>query len=246
MSSIEDPAMRPVLLLIPGMLNTSRVWSRVIPHIHASVEIRVADVTQQSSITDMARNAFALVADVPQHRRLIVCGFSMGGYVALDLIESSELAKRPADSWALALVNTSARPEPADGMVTREKTIRALERDFEKVIQGIAAFSTHDMNRTDGSMMLDLLSMMRDVGNQAAIRQIRAVMGRKDQRELLPTIQASTLVVSSRSDLVVPPDASEELASLIPHAKLEWIESAAHMTPLEQPARLATLLNSLF
>lgn len=246
MSSFDSAAMRPVLLLIPGMLNTSRVWNRMIPYIHDSVDIRVADVTQQSSISKMAYDALALVADVPEHQRLVVCGFSMGGYVALDLIESPELAKRPADSWALALVNTSARPETADGIVTREKTIRAFERDFEKVIQGVAAFSTQEVNRTDESMMSDLLSMMRDVGDQAAIRQVRAAMGRKDHRKLLTTIQASTLVVSSRSDLVVPPDASEELASLIPHAKLEWIESAAHMTPLEQPARLATLLNSLF
>ena len=245
MSSNEPQSVRPVLLLIPGMLNTARVWSSVIPLLQDFAEIRIANVALQSSISEMARDAFALIADIPPQQRLVVCGFSMGGYVALELIELATFATRSTGSWALALINTSAQPETTEGLVTREKTIRAFERDFEKVIQGVATFSTHESSRSDEPMMSSLLSMMREVGADSAIRQVRAVMGRKDQRGLLPTIQTPTLIVSSRSDLVVPPNASEELASLMPSARLEWIESAAHMMPLEQPARLATLLKSL-
>jgi pimeloyl-ACP methyl ester carboxylesterase len=241
----QQNAALPVVLLIPGMLNTSRVWERVIPLMNAHAEIRCADVTHQSTISKMASDAWSLVSDVPSHRRLVICGFSMGGYVALEMLAAGALASRPSNSWALGLLNTSGRAETDEGLVARDKTIRAMERDFEKVIKGVAAFSTLASSQTDESLMSDLLSIMREVGEQAAVRQVRAIMKRSDFRAALPRVQAQSLVISSRHDPVVPPDASEEMASLIPGARLEWVEGAAHMTPLEQPEKLASLLKTL-
>ena len=44
---------------------------------------------------------------------------------------------------------------------------------------------------------------------------------------------------------ITPPALSQELAALIPGARLEWIEQAGHMTPMEQPASVAALLKTL-
>lgn len=236
---------KPVLLLIPGMLNTARIWNRVVPLLQDAADIRIADVTTQSSIADMARDAWALVADVPVTRRLVVCGFSMGGYVALELIASNLIANKSMGTWAIGLLNTSSRPEAPEGMVTRQKTIAAIERDFERVIAGIATFGIHKSHHPDEALMAEALSIMRETGAPAAIRQLRAIMARADQGSLLPRIQAQSLVMGSKDDLVVPPDASEEMTALIPQARLEWIASAGHMTPLEQPAQVATLLKTL-
>ena len=237
--------MKPVLLLIPGMLNTARIWSRVTPLLQDHADIRIANVTTQTSIADMARDAWALVADVPTEQKLVVCGFSMGGYVALALIDSYLIAGYASRTWATALINTSARAETAEGMLARDKTIQAAERDFERVIQGIAQFGIHKDHHADATLMAETLSIMRQAGAQAAVRQLNAIKARTDQRALLPRIQGKALVVSARSDAVVPPAMSEELATLLPNATLEWLEPAGHMTPLEQPAALANLLRTL-
>jgi hypothetical protein len=42
-------AAKPVLLLIPGMLNTARIWDRVVPLLQGDAEIRIADVTRQAT-----------------------------------------------------------------------------------------------------------------------------------------------------------------------------------------------------
>lgn len=238
--------MKPVLLLIPGMLNTTRIWSRVVPLLQDVADIRIADVTTQTSIAHMARDAWALVADAPATQPLVVCGFSMGGYVALELIATQLIATQTHSTWSAALLNTSSQAETAQGLVMREKTIAAMERDFERVIQGVATFGIHKSHHADTVLMAEALSIMRDAGAQAGMRQLRAIMARADHGPLLPRIQARTLVMGSRSDLVVPPDASEEMAAGIPGAQLAWIEPAGHMTPLEQPARLASLLKTLF
>lgn len=237
--------LKPVVLLIPGMLNNARIWGRVAPLLASMADVRIADVATQSRIEDMARDAWALVADVPHSQRLVVCGFSMGGYVALDLIASNLIAKRPDNTWAVGLFNTSSRAETAETLVAREKTIRSIERDFERVIQGVAPFSTDKANHGDAVLMAEALAIMRETGADAGIRQLRAIIARPDQGPLLQHIHAPTLIVSSRSDQVVPPAASEEMAAAMPHARLAWISNAGHMTPLEQPGVLADLLKAL-
>lgn len=236
---------KPVVLLIPGMLNNARIWGRVAPLLTDVADVRIADVASQSRIEDMARDAWSLVADVPASQRLVVCGFSMGGYVALDLIATYLIAKRPIDTWAIGLFNTSSRMETSETLLAREKTIRAIERDFDRVIKGIAPFGIDAANHGDAVLMAEALAIMRETGADAAVRQLRAIMARPDQGPLLQQIQAPTLIVSSRSDQVVPPAASEEMAAAIPHARLEWIGGAGHMTPLEQPGVLANLLKAL-
>ena len=49
--------MRPVVLLIPGMLNTAAIWDRVAPLLQDAAELRIADVLTQSSIAEMTRDA---------------------------------------------------------------------------------------------------------------------------------------------------------------------------------------------
>ena len=46
--------------------------------------------------------------------------------------------------------------------------------------------------------------------------------------ELAPKIQAPTLLIHSRDDVLVPPEQSQWLASLIPQAKLMLIDSKNH------------------
>ena len=233
----------PVLLLIPGMFNTRAIWDPVITALRASghaPDIRVADVLTQDSIAAMADDAWALVADLPPATPLVVCGFSMGGYVALEL-----LAGHPGQVHGLAMVDSAAAVESAESLVVRNKTIAALERNFERTVEGIIPFSLHPDSLADTALVDGMRAMMHSVGAQAAIRQTRAIMARRDHRPLLADLRIPALVVCGREDKVTPPAASEELHRLLPHAPLEWIEQAGHQTPLEQPAVVARHLLAL-
>ncbi len=232
--------MKPVLLLIPGMFNTGQVWQALLPGLQAHAHLRIADVLTQDSIAAMADDAWRLVADLPAGTPRVVCGFSMGGYVALEL-----LAARRAQVHALALVDTSARPETAESLLVREKTISALERNFARTVEGIIGLSLHPESQRRPAVVKQMRSMMFEVGAQAAIRQIRALMARADHRAMLAQLDIPALVVCGREDKVTPPELSQELASLISQARLEWVEQAGHQTPVEQPEVLAQLLLTL-
>jgi len=232
--------MKPVLLLIPGMLNTAAVWREVAPLLAPRCEVRIADVQRQASIAEMARDAWARVADRPPGAPLVVCGFSMGGYVALEM-----LAGQARRFDGLVLLDTSCRPESAEGAAVREKTIAAIGRDFDKVVAGVAQFASDDARHADETWMAALREQLRAIGPEAAIRQNRAILGRADYRAALAQLQLPVRVLCGRSDRITPPELSKELAALIPSAELAWIDGAGHMTPLEAPAQVAAAIGAL-
>ncbi|MEO7937215.1 MAG: alpha/beta fold hydrolase [Burkholderiaceae bacterium] len=229
--------MKPVVLLIPGMLNTAAIWDRVVPLLQDAAELRIADVLTQTSIAEMARDAWALLADLAPATPLVICGFSMGGYVAIEMVA------RPARAISgLVLLDTSPRPESPEGEVTRAKTIAAFERNFVKVVENMLPFSTHPDHHQDAELFATLRAIMSPVGGDAAVRQTRAVAGRADHRVPLAALTIPTRVLCGREDKVTPPVLSEELAALIPGAKLEWLARSGHMTPIEQPGEVASAI----
>ena len=229
--------MKPVLLLIPGMLNTAAVWAQVVPLMAEVAEVRILNVQTQTSITQMAADALKLVADVPPDQPLVVCGFSMGGFVTIEMIASC--ARHIS---AACLLNTSGKPESLEAAAQREKTIAAIERDFDKVTLGVTRFATCVETQANAVLMDDMLSVMRAVGAKTAIAQNRAIMARADHRAAMAQWRLPVLVLCGKDDQITPPALSEDLAALIPDAQLAWIEGAGHMTPMEQPTALANHL----
>lgn len=232
--------MKPVLLLIPGMFNTAAIWDAVRADLEPALDVRIADVLTQDSIAAMATDAWALVADLPAGATLTVCGFSMGGYVAIEL-----LSRHRDRVQAVALVDSAAAIETAETLPLREKTIGALERNFARTVEGIIPFSLHPNSLANTDWVDGMRRMMHEVGAASAIRQTRAVMARADHRTMLASLTQPVLVVCGREDKVTPPPLSQELADLIPQAQLVWFDQAGHQTPIEQAPALAQLLLKL-
>ncbi len=228
---------QPVLLLVPGMLNDERVWAEVAQALADVAQVRVARVTTQATIPAMAQDAWALLADLPPEAPVVLVGFSMGGYVAIEMLARPQRRLRAA-----ALVATSARPESPQGQAMREKSIAALQGDFARTVQGIAQWGSHEPTP---ALLQALTQMMLDVGAETAVRQTRAIMARGDHREALARLDLPVHVLCGAADRITPPALSQELAALIPHARFHEIEKAGHMLPLEQPQPVAALLRPL-
>ncbi|MBX3645798.1 MAG: alpha/beta fold hydrolase [Rubrivivax sp.] len=230
----------PVLLLLHGLLNDERVWEPVAAQLRGDADIRIPNLRRQHSIARMARDAWAAVADVPPEVPVVLAGFSMGGYVAIQML--AEPARRAA---ALALVDTSTRPEAAENLPVREATMVGLQRDLQAETLAILRRGLHPAHLDDAGLVATALRIMRDVGADAATGQLRAIIGRADHRALLARLDLPTLVLCGRSDQVTPLALSQEAAALIPGARLEVVDEAGHWTPLEQPQIVADALRRL-
>lgn len=231
--------MKPVLLLIPGMLNDASLWDGVIESLGPLADVRVA-APVQATIPEMAQAAWALLAGLSPQQAVVLAGFSLGGYVAIEMLA------RPAPGApglrGLALVSTSARPETPEGGAARARTIHAMQRDFGKAVDGIAQWNSHEPSPERAAR---LTRMMLGVGAEVAVRQLRAIAGRADHRDALARLSMPVAVLCGRHDRTTPPALSEEIAALVPHARCEIVEGASHMLPIEQPQAVAAALRNL-
>jgi pimeloyl-ACP methyl ester carboxylesterase len=229
--------LKPVLLLIPGMLNDASVWQHVLPLLPPDWTVRIANVLTQDSITSMAEDAWQLVADLDKDQPLIVAGFSMGGYVAIEM-----LANDNGRIHAAALMSTSVLAETEESRIIREKTIAAMQANFPKVVEGILKFNTHEAS-------LDVIDFLRQmqlaIGSDAAIRQIQALMARSDHRAKLATLRLPVAIMCGEHDRVTPPELTRHIQACMPHASTTWVPTG-HMLPVQTPAAVSECLSSLW
>ena len=228
-------APKAVLLLIPGMLNDDAIWHGVVQALRArvgdAVRVEIADVLTQSSIQDMACDAWKCLDGVAPGNAFYVAGFSMGGYVALEMLTNP---KYPiSEAW---LLSTSALPETGISLPMREKAIASFESDFEKTIQNTARWG---MFEKTPEQLETAVEMMRRLGVATAVRQTRAIIKRRDLRESLRSLKVPVHIICGKEDRITPVALSQELAQTIPAAQLQIIEGAGHMLPFEQPDLIA-------
>jgi pimeloyl-ACP methyl ester carboxylesterase len=222
------------LLLLPGLLCDARLWRDVLPPLAGLALPRVADLTQSDAIAGMARDALAAMEDVP---RFALAGLSMGGYVALEIMR-----RAPDRVTHLALLDTSARPDTPE-QTERRQALLALSRQgqFKGVTPRLLPLLVH-ASRQEGPMAEDVMAMAERVGPEAFLRQQTAIMGRPDSRPLLPRIAVPTLIGCGAEDALTPPALHEEMAALIPGARLERFAGAGHLPTMEVPEAAAAAL----
>jgi pimeloyl-ACP methyl ester carboxylesterase len=228
----QPPRMTPVLLFLPGLLCDARLWR---DQAAALTEARcvVADLTHDETVAAMAERALRAVPEGP----IAVCGLSMGGYVAMEI-----LRRAASRVTRLALFDTSARPDTPEQM-RRRRALLALSESgmFRGVTPRLLPQLLHPDNLA-GPLGAEVMAMAERVGRPAFHRQQRAIMHRVDSRPDLPRIAVPTLVGVGEGDSLTPPHLAEEMAGLIPGARLARLPDAGHLPPMETPGAVNALL----
>lgn len=182
----------------------------------------------------------ANLLDVLQIDRAVICGLSMGGYVALALLRHHRDRLR-----GLVLADTRAvgdDDERRRGRVELIETARTvgISGVAEKQLPGLIGKSTREKQP-------ELVQRVRDIilttPIEGVIGAAEAMRDRPDSTELLETIDVPTLVVVGDEDAITPPKESRAMAERIPGARLEIIPGAGHLSNLERPAAFNTALS---
>ena len=102
--------------------------------------------------------------------------------------------------------------------------------------------AVHPKLANDATLKQLILDMGDEVGPEAFVQQVEAIMTRADARSLLASISCPTLVLTSDADRSVPNQASFAIAEKIPGARLVVIPECGHLPSLEKPEALTTAL----
>lgn len=168
--------------------------------------------------------------DVP---KAVVCGLSMGGYVAL------ALARRHADRLAgLILADTRAGVDDTQAKAGRNKSISAVRAQgsaalFEEMLPKVLCEATRSNKPDVVQQLKSVAGRQRAEGVAAALVAMR---DRPDANPGLKDIAVPTLVLVGELDTVTPGLSAANLAAQIRGSRLVNIPGAGHLSNVENPA----------
>jgi pimeloyl-ACP methyl ester carboxylesterase len=218
---------RTPLILLPGLLLDERMYGAQLAALAGRAEMRVMDLTRADSIAGMAQ---AVLAETPE--RFALCGLSMGGYVAFEIMR-----RAPERILKLALLDTQARPDSTEALARRRDLIALAERGaFDTATARLLPLFVHPERRENEALATTITAMANRVGREGFLRQQTAILHRADSRPGLAAIACPTLVLTGRQDLLAPVEVHYEIAAAIPTATLVVLPNCGHLSPLEQPA----------
>ena len=221
------------IVLIPGALATPDFWHHQEHHLKGKMRIHHASDFPGQSIAEMADK---IIGNLPEKFSLI--GFSLGGYIALELIRQI-----PHRIEKLILINAAAKAVCERGQIERERSLDLINKGkFDFLVNLIFKNSIHDKKKYHELLSL-LKAMAQKIGAERYMHQLTAILNKPDQTELLATIQCPTLLIASLEDNVMPIERSEHMATHIKDSKLVYIENCGHMAPLEQPDAINQILS---
>lgn len=164
--------------------------------------------------------------------KAIVCGLSMGGYIALNAVQrfSSRFS-------GLILCNTQCSADTKEGKEKRYKTIEDID------VNGVTPFNEQFINsifykgsfQNKKETVEAVRGMVFSNSKQSIKMGLRALADRSETCSSLHSINIPTLIICGREDAVIPMKQSEYMHSVIKGSTLRIINHAGHVSNLEQP-----------
>ena len=198
-----------------------------------------AKATEPYTVSTMAGDALGLM-DHLGIEKAHVLGMSLGSLVAQEI--AIEHPRR-----VLKLILACASIGEAQENDMHERMVKAFKVkegpdgvdlssvDFVEAMDTVVALSFNKrLYRTLLTPMSKIYVKM--IGVDGHLRQIEAVMGYKTL-DRLHRVTAPTLVMTGAEDKLLPPKYSEQIASLIPNAKLVKVEGGSHALNIEMRSR---------
>ncbi len=238
----------PVVLL-HGFPLDHRMWTDVAAELGDDRRVLVPDLPAAAAELDEVGptldDAADRVADAVRGagvERAVVAGLSMGGYVALALLE-----RHPDLVAGLALVDTKSTADAPDARAKRLAVAAQVEASGSvDAVRGMAGTVLGETTRTAHPDVVARVAAWIDEQPPARVAwSQRAMAARTDRTEVLRRFTGPVVVVVGDEDEVTGVEAARDLAKVAGGAPLVVVPRAGHLTAVEDPGTVATALVEL-
>lgn len=193
------------------------------------------------SLEDLARDCRDLLATKAVRQPVVVCGLSMGGYVAMQFANDF-----PDLVSHLVLSNTRANADDEAGVQNRLKmAANALsvgtERAVGEMLQKLVCQFTEENNP---NLVACVRQMLLSTHPSTVAWAQLAMCKRPSFFETMKEWRFPTLCVSGTDDSITPPSVVKRMQLAIPGSRYMEIANSAHLTPVEQPEVFASEVRS--
>jgi 3-oxoadipate enol-lactonase len=231
---------QPIVIFIHGFPFNKSMWDGQLDYLHDKFHCIAYDIRGYGNST-ASSNEFSIelfaddldaLMDMMQVQSAVICGLSMGGYIAL-----RTAIKYPHRIKGLILCDTQCIADTPEGREKRYKVIEQIESS------GLAAYAEASVKNLfceksfadKKEAVEEIKQTILNSSPASVIATLKALAGREESCSMLSEINAPTLILCGREDKITPPAQSETLNRGIANSSLIIIDDAAHLSNLEQP-----------
>ena len=230
----------PVVLLHAFPLD-GRMWTPQVDALAGTYQVVVPDLrgfgaaseqAVEEAGMDLLADDVARLLDDRGLDRAVLCGLSMGGYVALAFAR-----QHPDRLSGLVLCDTKAGadPEPAraDRLQMAERVLAEGNRFVPEAMLPKLLGETSRRERPD--VVERVVSLILEQDPRAIAGAQRGMAARADSTDVLASVAVPTLVITGEEDQTTGPEQGRALAAAIPEARFLVVAGAGHLASLERP-----------
>ncbi|HQR66581.1 MAG TPA: alpha/beta fold hydrolase [Thermoanaerobaculia bacterium] len=248
------------LLCVHGYPLDRRMWGPLAGRLERGGGLRVAasdlrgrGASKRPPADVHAMSLFAddLAADlpslVPGDGPFLLCGLSMGGYVAFEFLRRHG-ARLRGRLRGLVLCDTRATGDDAAGRAKRKDASEAIRRSgIGAAFEAMAPKLLSPASKGTAAEAL-VRDMILATPPATAMADLAGLALRSDAFDVLGSFDRPVLVVCGEDDAITPAADAEAMAAAAtsaPFVRLFTVPGAGHMAPLERPDDVADAIEAL-
>ncbi len=181
---------------------------------------------------DQYADDLAGLLDYLQLEHAVLCGLSMGGYVALAFYRKYAQRVR-----ALILCNTRAGADSEEGKQNRRALAARVRSDgVRAAAESMLPKLVSDHTRAaDPNKVLVVQQLMMSNQPETVARALEGMALRPDSEPILRRIESPTIIVHGEDDATIPRGEAQILARGIRGSRIKLLPQVGHLSNLEEP-----------
>ena len=228
----------PAIVFIHGFPLNKSMWNNQVGEFMDNYRVIAYDIRGHGN-SDAGDDNFSIeifvndllsFMDALKIDKTILCGFSMGGYIALNAIENY-----PERFNALLLCDTNCTEDKPEA---KEKRLKAIESIKE---MGLEQYAEESLNKLFApisfSINKDELALVREMiiktSKQSIYKTLHALAERKETCTKLNEIKVPVFIMVGEEDEITPPNVALSMHEKIDGSNIHIIYNAGHLSNME-------------
>jgi 3-oxoadipate enol-lactonase len=230
----------PAFIFVHGFPFNRSMWKSQMEALSEGWRVVACDIRGHGE-SDIGEKPFSIglfaqdligLMDALEIEKAVLCGLSMGGYIALNAVLS-----HPGRFDALVLSDTQCAADSPEG---KEKRLEAIEAISKSGVESFADASLKNLFapgslKREGAEIAAAREMITATAEETLIRSLRALREREESCSRLQEIAVPVLVMVGEQDGITPPAAARLMQEKIEGCRLAVIAQAGHLSNMENP-----------
>ena len=238
------------IVLLHGYLESMLVWDEFISLLKDEMRVVVLDlpghgvsmINGETHTMEYLADCVGLTMEALGVEKYSVVGHSMGGYVALAMLD--KYAKNLESITLLSSTTSADSQEKCDRRRREIELIKAGKKNTLARLVPHQGFAPENVKRLN-DYIEDLRELILITEDEGVIAILGGMIERKSRGEQLRDSAIPHLFIFGRHDFYIPEEVAEEMIAADASAKVLWLEHSGHMGFIEEPELCAEAIKEL-